>query len=209
MKYLWALVAIMFILISFFRMNISAEIVDDFRVVLEYKENYGRIIYFDVSENNKLCIAYDNDKVYEYDLDGKFIRIIEYKSNGNVYAYYQNENLVINDIRKDLHVVIDENNMCIESFEAPNTNFGFYVSEECRKNIKFTKNSYEYQYISHNWFSRVFLNKKSQISVSFEDEIIIKVEEKIKIIDDLIPVLIIVILFVILYGFKKIEKYKH
>ena len=58
MKYLWALVAIMFILISFFQMNISAEIVDDFRVVLEYKENYGRIIYFDVSENNKLCIAY-------------------------------------------------------------------------------------------------------------------------------------------------------
>ena len=49
MKYLWALVAIMFILISFFRMNISAETVDDFRVVLEYKENYGRIIYFDVS----------------------------------------------------------------------------------------------------------------------------------------------------------------
>ena len=139
MKYLWALVAIMFILISFFRMNISAETVDDFRVVLEYKENYGRIIYFDVSENNKLCITYDNDKVYEYDLDGKFIRIIECKSNGNVYAYYQNENLVINDIRKDLHVVIDENNMCIESFEAPNTNFGFYVSEECRKNIKFTK----------------------------------------------------------------------
>ena len=209
MKKMWMLIAPMLILLSFFQFNVSGKMVSNFSVTLDFEENNGRMIYFDVSENNKLCITYDNDKVYEYDLDGKFIRIIECKSNGNVYAYYQNENLVINDIRKDLHVVIDENNMCIESFEAPNTNFGFYVSEECRKNIKFTKNSYEYQFISHNWFSRVFLNKKSQISVSFEDEIIIKVEEKIKIIDDLIPVLIIVILFVVLYGFKKIEKYKH
>ena len=208
MKKIWMLIAPMLILLSFFQFIVSGKMVSNFSVTLYFEENNGRMIYFDVSENNKLCISYDNDQVYEYDFNGKFIRSIEYETNGNIYAYYKNENLVINDIRKNLHIVIDENNFCVESFESNNTNSGFYIADSCNEGIKFTKNLYEYQYIHANWFAKVFENKKTHISVRLGDETIIKIEENTGIIYDFAPVIFIFVLVPTLLFLKKMKNLK-
>lgn len=209
MKYIWALITMLLILFSFFKKIVVAEAADKFRVILEYEEDNERMIYFDVSENNKLCISYENDQVYEYDFEGKFIRIIEYKSSGNVCAYYQNDNLVINDIRNDLHIVIDDNNLCLELFESNNTNSGFNIADDCGTNVTVTKNGYEYQYINCNWFSRVFKNKKSHLSVKTVNETIVIIEENRKLTNDLLPVIVITILLISLYFLKKYKKHKY
>ena len=208
MKKMWMLIAPMLILLSFFQFIVSGKMVSNFSVTLDFEENNGRMIYFDVSENNKLCISYDNDQVYEYDFNGKFIRSIEYETNGNIYAYYKNENLVINDIRKNLHIVIDENNFCVESFESNNTNSGFYIADSCNEGIKFTKNLYEYQYVNADWFARVFENKKTHISVRLGDETIIKIEENTGIIYDFAPVIFIFVLVPTLLFLKKMKNLK-
>ena len=64
MKKIWMLIAPMLILLSFFQFIVSGKMVSNFSVTLDFEENNGRMIYFDVSENNKLCISYDNFQVY-------------------------------------------------------------------------------------------------------------------------------------------------
>ena len=205
MKYLYSFI-VLFLIFIFFQMVVSAESDEDLIVMFEYKESTGKMIYFDVSEHNKLCVSYDNDKVYEYDPNGKFLRIIEYNSSGNIYAYYKNDDLIINDIRKKIHFVVDETGLCVEKFEANNADSGYYISEECNKNIQFKKNNYEYQFIHSNWFSRVFKKEKTQIIVKFEDETIVKIEEDNGIYNDLIPLITIVIFLIVIFFLKRYNR---
>lgn len=177
---------------------------EQYNIVLKYEENLANFIYFDISDNN-ICIAFDNDKIYEYNKNGVFLRTISYSSSGDIYSYYKNNNLVIFDVRKKYHIVLDSTGKCIETFETSKATSGYYVGEDFSQNFIFEETGYKYEYINSNWFSRVFSRKKSKIVVSNDNHITLLIEENNKLIDDLIPIIIIVVIVSIfpIYGIIK------
>ncbi len=72
-------------------------------------------------------------------------------------------NLVIFDVRKDFHIVLDSTGKCIETFESLKATSGYYVGEDFSKNFIFEENGYKYEYINSNWFSRVFYTKNLKL----------------------------------------------
>ena len=194
-----------FVFSRYFSVDAHAIEINSYDISYIYEENESKFIYFDISDTN-ICIAYDNDKIYEFNINGDFIRIIYYSSPGNIYSYYKENNLVIYDLRKNLNIVIGENGNCIETFESLQISDGYYVGDDFCNDIFLEKNGFVYQYINSNWFLRVFKNQKSTFLVLNNDFEIIKIEENFKFIEELIPIFIVSLVVLSLLSFLYFKK---
>ena len=191
--------SILLLIIPIHRDNIkfkSTNFNSDFYITTEYSETNSDIIYFDVSNDNHICIAYSDDNIYEYDNNGNFIRKIYYKTPGSVYSYYLNDNLVIYVLRENLNIVLDYNNDIVKKFESKEIYSGYYTSADFTENIRFTKNGYDYYYSNANWFQRR-VKEKSYLSITYNGENILTIYENINVYSDFIPIFIVLLCLIV------------
>ncbi len=192
LKFLYfPIIIIIILLTSLYVNNLKIYVAEEyeFEVSYTYEETTAALEYFDVSKNNNICISYYDGLIYEYDSNGRFIRIIKSNFTGMAYVYYKDDSLVIYDVREDKNYVFNEQSLCIETFESSEIYSGFYIAEEFSRNINYHKNGYNYKYINANWFERVFANKKSKIIVQRNETTVLEIEENFELIVDLVPII--------------------
>jgi len=167
-----------------------------------YVEDTYDIIYFDVS-NEKVCVAYRDDKVYEYTIEGEFIRTIQYNTSGLIYSYYKENNLIIYALRDKRNIVINNDGEIVEVYESHNAEGGYSTEAEFNEDIRFQMNGYDCEYINKNWIEILFTGKGSRIIISSNNEIKLQIVEYVSYLDimfDILEIIIVILIMLILFN---------
>ena len=177
----------------------------------EFEETSNSIEYFDVSDN-RICVTYENGIIYELTFSGEFIRMIEYKTRGLLYSFYNDDNnLIVYPVREKKCYIIDVDGIVVDEYKEKNVFNGYPVYADITDDIVVNKNEYSIVYKNANWFERTFQNKKSSITI-FENNVqCFKILEGRKVLNDLFPIgflIIFIIISIYLLKFKKVNIFK-